>query len=94
MKVTKGSITIMGTPAQLMTLASDFQLLAEYQDEYNNGTGAQAYIDLSDYIIDAVNKKRAISMPTQGGLGRSGGSFPPAVYYPHSGNNIIRRILK
>lgn len=56
MKVTKGSITITGTPAQLMSLASDFQLLAEYQDEYNNGTGAQDYRDLSDDIIDVVNK--------------------------------------
>lgn len=56
MEVTKRAITITGTPAQLMSLASDFQLLAEYQDEYNNGTGAQACRDLSEYIIDAVNK--------------------------------------
>lgn len=54
--VKRGYVTIAGTPAQLMSLASDFQLLAEYQDEYNNGTGAKACRDLSDYIIDAVNK--------------------------------------
>lgn len=66
--VEKGMFTITGTPAQLITVAADFNILADHMEERSLMPSANTYRDLSDYIIDKVNASGYLSMRTRSEL--------------------------